>query len=137
MGARTWQSWSLGVEYGGRADYWSQEDTEKLALEYHHMKTWIEIAALFPGRSVSGVRHRAHKLNLTVGRRYNAGRGRAPGGPGASAGSGSRTIVKKPPIPEQILDDRDRRANEPRTLSQEMFGDPPFSQSALGRSQLG
>ncbi len=36
-------------------------------------------------------------------------------------------------IPENVLDARDRRANEHRSFSQVMFGDPPPSQSALRR----
>lgn len=35
--------------------------------------------------------------------------------------------------PPELLADRDARANEPRSLSAIMFGDPPPSRSALGR----
>ena len=46
--------------------------------------------------------------------------------------------VKRVEAPEQLLAERDARSNEPRTLSQIMFGDPPFSQSALAKfSQRG
>ena len=36
-------------------------------------------------------------------------------------------------VPPQLWIERERRLNEPRTLTQELFGDPPFSQSALSK----
>ncbi len=44
-----------------------------------------------------------------------------------------RESVRRQEIPECVAIDRDRRANEPRTLTMELFGDPPPSRSALGR----
>lgn len=38
-------------------------------------------------------------------------------------------------VPEHCLEDRDRRMRADRDLTAMFFGDPPFSQSALGKKQ--
>lgn len=43
-------------------------------------------------------------------------------------------MMKRDPIaPNFVLDERDRRNNEPRTVTMDFFGDPAPSRSALGR----
>ncbi len=44
-----------------------------------------------------------------------------------------RIPVSAADTPDWVLEDRDRRRNEYRTPTQELMGDPPLSQSALGR----
>lgn len=49
-----------------------------------------------------------------------------------------RCIIKpRIEVPSEVLLERERRMNEPRTFSQVAFGDPPFSQSALAGHALG
>ncbi len=46
-------------------------------------------------------------------------------------------VVERIEAPENLFVERDMRLNEPRSLSQVVFGDPPYSQSALARHGLG
>lgn len=41
--------------------------------------------------------------------------------------------VVNTPVPPQVITERDNRANEYRNITQLLMGDPPPSQSALGR----
>ncbi len=112
-----------------RGESWSEEENELLRKEYSDQRTWDEIQKFFPSRSLSSVRHRGHTLGLTTFRRYNAGRTKVV--EPAPAGIGARTHADEPP--ERLWLDRDRRANEYRDTTAMLMGDPPFSQSALGR----
>jgi hypothetical protein len=99
-----------------RKDYWSLEERNILKREVtgvHRKLTWKDcerIAALLPARTPSGVRNQITWLKL----RANPLR-----------------VVEPVNIPEQIWDERDRRANEPRTLTMLLCGDPEPSRSAL------
>lgn len=82
-------------------------------------KQFKEIACYLPNRTEKGLRRLFSANGWTKPKSWMPSRN----------GIGPVTSVKVDPA---LLADREKRANEPRTLTAILCGDPPFSQSALG-----
>lgn len=91
-----------------RDDLWTYEECKILRREYRAKPAnYDELAKLLPGRTAKAIRTRAALMGLV------------PRRPAAV-----RDPIESFSVPSHLLDDRDRRANAPRTITQLLMGDP-------------
>lgn len=100
---------------------WTAEETARVEMLLQRKETPSRIAALI-GRSYCSTRQKIVRMTTPKSFYY--------------IGSGpvwKDRIVEHVIVPAEVEEDRSRRINEPRTLTMTLFGDPPLSQSALGK----
>lgn len=95
---------------------WTKEEDDKLKSMRAEKQRW-KLVSRELGRPLSTCAARYRELmQEKIGSRLN--------------------VVERPRvIPDEVVADAIRRNTEPRDITSEFFGDPPFSQSALAKKQ--
>ena len=105
------------MEWRGKGEKWSEADEQMVRRLIREGKKWHEAMYLFPTRTRDALRNK-FKWEKNGGAHYSMG---------------NMPRIATQDIPAYVIADREKRSNEPRTLTMMLCGDPPFSQSALGQ----